>query len=68
MLPVGQKLAVNTGFDHITPILEGVDGGVLNQVRLDLENLHKYADLFSRDEFDLDCTSIVTHQLNTRNH
>ena len=65
-LPTVKELHPDTGVDHITPVLDGIDEAVPSQVKDDLKQLlYKYSDVFSRDEFDLGCTEVVTHRIDT---
>lgn len=66
MLPTIKELGPHPGIDHITPILDRVDEAVTSQVKSELQQLlYKYSDVFSRDEFDLGCTDVVTHRIDT---
>lgn len=52
--------------DHITPILESVDNSVPTDTKLQLESLLcAYADVFSRNEYDLGETTLQQHRIDT---
>jgi len=51
---------------HIAPIVDKVDPTVPSDVKLRLESLLvSYQDVFSQSEYDLGCTSVVQHSINT---
>ena len=51
---------------HIAPIVDKVDSTVPSDVKLRLENLlASYHDVFSQSEYDLGCTNVVQHHIDT---
>ena len=63
------EAAPDTATDHVRPVLDRVDPSVPTDTRRRLESLlASYADVFSKSEFDLGCTSIVQHRIDTQDN
>jgi len=56
----------NEGVDIVKEMLSCVDGSVPESTRQSLRQLlHRYSNVFSRNEWDLGWTNIVTHSIDT---
>ena len=63
------EAAPHTTTDHVCPLLDRVDPSVPYDTRSRLETLlTSYSDVFSKGEYDLGCTSIVQHHIDTQDN
>ena len=61
-----QPTTVEGGFDHVDPLVDAVDETVTEEEKQELKGvLHEFADVFSRSEFDLGCTGLAEHSIDT---
>jgi len=65
----GREASTNTTPAHIQPVLDRIDPAVPSDVKDRLSQLLvSYSDVFSSSEFDLGCTEIVRHRIDTQGH
>jgi len=58
--------AADASSGHIAPIVDKVDTTVPSDVKLRLENLlASYHDVFSQSDYDIRCTNVVQHRIDT---
>lgn len=61
-----EQPAATTGFEHVDPLVESVDSDVTAVEKKQLKNiLHEFADVFFKSEFDLGCTDLAVHEIDT---
>ena len=53
-------------FAHVDPLVEAVDASVTAEEKIVLQaTLHEFADVFSKSEYDLGCTGLAKHTIDT---
>ena len=58
--------SVESGYVHVDPLVDSVDASVTVGEKERLKSLlREFADVFSRSEFDLGCTDLATHSIDT---
>ena len=56
-----------SSFAHLQPVIQSLPEDLPgNQKKEVIEFIRKHVDLFSRSEFDIGCTPLVQHEINTR--
>ena len=59
----------NASTEHIRPILDKIDPAVPSDIKQQVgQLLSSYSDVFSKSEFDLGCTNITQHRIDTHDN